>query len=142
MLTGLLLSLAILSGLARANSRYFYCDAMGLLDTDPCAAPAAQTGLSSGQGNEPAEGIGASTELRQSHTDCCEVLTLPPMPASTTVDVPAVPPPTLASIQPAAPVLDVRALAAHASSDRAFERWRPPPASARELRAQLMVFLT
>jgi hypothetical protein len=39
-LTALLLSFAFVSGLARPQGRYFYCEAMGLLASDPCAAAA------------------------------------------------------------------------------------------------------
>ena len=67
-LTRLLLAFALLSGLGHANSRYFYCDAMGLLQADPCAAAAQRAG------------DGAGAQLRATQLDCCEVGTFPPLP--------------------------------------------------------------
>ena len=145
-LTSLLLAVALLSGLARANTRYFYCDAMGLLDSDPCAAAAAEEERASSFQNGTAEEVETSAAIHQRHKDCCEVLTLPRMPAGTTLAVPDVAPPVLTTILPLASALHMRTLLdsddESARLDPCFMRWRSPPTSARELRAQLMVSLT
>lgn len=128
---GLLLSCALLSGLTHANARYFYCEAMGLLSVDPCA-----TAVSS-----KAQGVPSVAELRPHHFDCCEVITLPSLPASTTISTIAVPPAGCVATLPATALIDV----AHLRLSRAatdVERERRPPRSAAHARAQLMVFLT
>ena len=128
---GLLLSVALLSGLTHANARYFYCEAMGLLAIDPCAA------IVSGE-NHDAPPV---AELRPRHFDCCEVITLPSLPASTTASTVAVPAATCTATIPALALID----ASHLRSTRAIvdaERQRTPPRSAAHARAQLMVFLT
>ena len=128
---GLLLSFALLSGLTHANARYFYCEAMGLLAIDPCA-----TGVS-GENHDTAP----VAELRPRHFDCCEVITLPSLPASTTMSTVTVANAPCTATIPAAAFIDV----VHLQSTRAAadaERQRTPPRSAAHARAQLMVFLT
>jgi len=132
-LTALLLSLAVLAGAARARARYFYCEAMGLMETDPCAAPAK---------NDGAEDVATSREVREAHTDCCEIVTLSRMPAGTTIAAQDVPPPALAAFLPAAIIRTTLLANPSAQRDRSSERWRVPPRYPGELRAQLMVFLT
>ena len=130
-LAGLILSFALLSGLAHANARYFYCEAMGLMAIDPCAA-------STSSENHDAAPV---AELRPLHFDCCEVITLPSLPASTTASTVAVPAATRTATIPALALIDV----SHLRSTRAIadaERQRTPPRSAAHARAQLMVFLT
>lgn len=132
-LSSLLLTFAIVSGLARAHGRYFYCEAMGLLARDPCAAAAA-----SGDGDDG----GQDAEARQSDADCCEHVVIPPAPESTTVGTRAVPPPALVAILPPTCNRGERPAAAHIRPNGSLQRWRVPPRYAGELRAQLMVFLT
>jgi len=133
-LAGLALSFMMLSGLARANGRYFYCEAMGLMATDPCAPAAQET--------RPVSGSMAAREARESHADCCEVVTLPSLPDATNVSSPAVSPPALVAVLPAEPAPDAQLRVPRAWSDRAFEHGRAPRRSAAQARAQLMVFLT
>lgn len=130
-LGGLLLAVALLSGLTHANARYFYCEAMGLVAVDPCAVAV------SGEEQGPTR----VAELRPSRFDCCEVITLPSLPASTTITTVTVPPASCTATIPVAAVADDR----HAKSTRAAtdgEQRRTPPRSAAHARAQLMVFLT
>lgn len=131
-LAGILLSFAILSGFAHANGRYFYCEAMGLMASDPCAAAATR--------GERAET--PLTEVRQGNSDCCEIVTLPSLPQGTMTASSAVPPPALLAVVPAAPLLNLRFDGARARSDGAHHQWRPVHRSAAQARAQLMVFLT
>ena len=132
-LTALLLSLAVLSGTTRARSRYFYCEAMGLMESDPCAAPA---------DSDETEDVAPSTEAREGHTDCCEIITLSPMPAGTTTAALDVPPPGLTALLPAAILRAGLFTIPRTQANRSSERWRVPPRYAGELRTQLMVFLT
>lgn len=132
-IVGLLLSFALLSGFARANGRYFYCEAMGMMATDPCAAAAAHRGE---QSDSPLR------EARPGHSDCCEIVTLPSLPQGTASASSAVPPPALVALVPAAPLRDMQLGGARAHPDRAREQWRPLRRSAAQARAQLMVFLT
>ena len=131
-LAGLLLTFAMLTGFAQANGRYFYCEAMGLMATDPCAAAASR----GEQGGNPL------TEARPGSSDCCEIVTLPSLPQGTTTASSAVPPPALVALVPAAPLLDPQFDGARARPDRARHQWRPVHRSAAQARAQLMVFLT
>ena len=131
-LAGILLSLWIVSGFAQANGRYFYCEAMGLMATDPCAAAASR-----GE-----RGDGPLTEARPGNADCCAIVTLPSLPHGTTTASSAVPPPAMVALVPAAPLLDRLFDGARAHPDRAREQWRPVQRSAAQARAQLMVFLT
>ena len=130
-LTGILLSFALLTGLARANARYFYCDAMGLLQSDPCAAAA--------QRDRETEGAAA---LRSTHLDCCEVGTFPPLPRGATAAASHVSPPALVGVLPAVAPLRGLPSSSRERPHRSFGRWRAPPHSAGELRARLGVFLT
>jgi hypothetical protein len=131
-LCSLLLTFAIVSGLARAHGRYFYCEAMGLLATDPCAAAAARGGSD----------VAPDAEARQSDTDCCEHLVIPPTPESTTVGARVVPPPALVAILAPTSSRGEQPATAHGRLNGSLQRWRVPPRHAGELRAQLMVFLT
>jgi hypothetical protein len=133
-LCSLLLAFAIVSGLARAHGRYFYCEAMGLLATDPCAAAAA-----SSDGDED---VGRNAEARRSDADCCEHVVIPPAPESTTVGTRAVPPPALVAILAPMSSRGERPAPAPGRPNGSLQRWRVPPRYAGELRAQLMVFLT
>ena len=130
-LAGLLLSLALVSSLSLAGTRFYYCEAMGLTRSDPCE------GLRESKGARDAAGA-----VRESHADCCEIVTLPSAPAGARAADGGVPPPPLVAIL--APAAFVGGHCARESRARlpGFERWRPPPRPASEVRAQLMVFLT
>jgi len=130
-LTGLLLSFAVLAGLARAGGRYFYCEEMRLTQWDPCSAASHKD-----------KGDVSEGKVCPLRVDCCELWTLPSMPAGTMAEDRGVPAPALVAIIPPSQLLfehsasDLRRLAG------ASGRWRIPPRPPGELRAQLMVFLT
>lgn len=132
-LTVLLLSFAMFSGTMRAGHRYFYCEAMGLMESDPCAAAAQSDGT---------EDVAPATEARQVHTDCCEIVAFSPMPAGTTIAGRDIPPPALAAFLPTALQRADLLASPRSRPDRSSERWRVPPRYPGELRTQLMVFLT
>lgn len=124
------LALAVLFGIVQSGGRYFYCEALGLLPSDPCAEASLD-----GHSKSP---LGM---LSERHTDCCEIVTLAAMPQAAQAAAPKVAPAARVAIIPAlwlAARVDSAALSA---IDRAFERWRPPPRASKEVRAQLMVFL-
>lgn len=132
-LLSIALSLAIVCGFAHANGRYFYCEAMGLMATDPCATPAHGRERS---GNPPAE-------AGPGDADCCQIVTLPSLPEGTAAPSSAVPPAPLVGVF--APALADRRLRAPGTLPAlAHAPWRSPPRSAAQARAraQLMVFLT
>jgi hypothetical protein len=130
---GIVLSFAVVSGAARAGGRYFYCDAMGMLQWDPCAQ-----GASHRDGDDPADRVAPH------HVDCCEVGTLPSFPDGSGVATPTVSPPPLTAVVPAAALAGGHAprLVLSRSAMTALEHWRGPPRSPAERRAELMVFLT
>ncbi len=132
-LLGLLLSFAIVSGMGRPHGRYFYCEAMGLLATDPCTAGAL---------SPIDQDVGPAPAVRQSHGDCCELVIVPSMQESTLGAAQAVPPPPFAATLPAAPTRCGLTTTSRGRPDRSFERWRLPPPYPGELRARLSVFLT
>ena len=133
----LVLSFAFVCGVLRATgapaagAHYFYCEAMGLLESDPCDAGAHRSDR-----GDPAR------EVHEQHFDCCQVGTLPPMPDGTIARAPSVPAPALLAIIAPSPIVDP-----HSTNDlrrpaRAYEKWRAPPRRPSERRAALMVFLT
>ncbi len=132
-LTTLLLSFALLSSATRAKTRYFYCEAMGLMETDPCAAAAQADG---------AEHAAPTPEARPTHTDCCEIVTVSRLPAGTRIAAQDVPPPAPTALLPAGSLLATRLADPCAQPDRSSLRWRVPSRYPGELRTQLMVFLT
>jgi hypothetical protein len=131
-LAGLVLPVVLISGAARAGGRYFYCEAMGMLQWDPCAERS---------GSRPADD--PVDTVAPHHMDCCQVGMLPSLPEGSTVATPSVPPPPLTAV---VPVRELRmahsARLAGPSAVAALERSRPPPHSAAERRTALMVFLT
>lgn len=126
--TSLVVSLALLTGLARAGDRYFYCDAMGMLATDPCA--------------QVSDDEDAAIAVHPQHLDCCEVRTLPSIPTGTEAAARSVPPATLTAILPPPAFPIVRLAVRPRAPAFAFERWRSAPRPPGEARARLMVFLT
>jgi hypothetical protein len=115
----------------QAGSRYFYCDALGLMASDPCVGAASEARAGGAEGALLTERAG----------DCCQIVTLAAMPQAAEA--------ARSSVAPAALVATLLARATAQRADprpapgghRAFERWRPPPRASNEARAQLMVFL-
>src|SRR5579859_6652576 len=130
-LASLLTAFALVCGFAHANGRYFYCEAMGLMATDPCASAASRD----------VRDASPESEARRGHTDCCEIMRLPSLPQGTASASPAVPPPGLVAVVPAAVLSDVAPVALRPRAALALSRWRAPPRSAARERAQQMVFL-
>jgi hypothetical protein len=126
----LVLAFAVLFGIVQSGGQYFYCDALGLLASDPCAETARD-----GHGRCP---LGT---LSEHHADCCELVTLAAMPQAARADGPRVEPAALVAIIPAPWPEGGSHSATSSRPDRAFERWRPPPRASNDVRAQLMVFL-
>jgi len=127
----LLLAFAVVCGIAQSGTRYFYCEALGLMHSDPCAQ-SARGGDTNICGNS----------LSEKPADCCEVVTLPAMPDGARVVSPSVLPAGLVAIVPRGWLADHPATPTLRVPKRFFDRWRPPPRSAGEVCAQLMVFLT
>jgi hypothetical protein len=128
----LLVALAVLFGIAQAGSRYFYCEALGLSAIDPCGR-AAHTGRGDAPCPLPA--------LDRGRHSCCELLTMPSMPAGAGADATAVAPAPVGSLLPA--VLEApNGWRGQPSPSWKGDRLRAPPRPPGERRAQLMVFLT
>lgn len=126
----LVLAFAIFCGIAQSGSRYFYCEALGLLPSDPCADAARD-----GHSKNP---LGTLTEH---HADCCEIVTLAVMPQAAQAAAPSIAPAALVATLPAlCPERGIDS-ARTLCLDRPFEKWRPPPRASNDARAQLMVFL-
>jgi hypothetical protein len=130
-LSELLLAFAVLAGVTHSGARYFYCEAIGLSASDPCAEASGTAG--------DADPCGT---LREQPGDCCEVVTLPTLPDGARVATSAVPPAPSVATLPALWLADGPAAGVRPSHRDLFERWRVPPRSPSEARAQLMVFLT
>jgi hypothetical protein len=122
---------AVVCGIAQSGSRYFYCEALGLMPSDPCV-----------QSERGGDTDGCGKSLSEKRADCCEVVTLPAMPDGARAASPSVSPAGLVAILPGAWLADPPATPALRPTGRFFDRWRPPPRSAGEVCAQLMVFLT
>jgi hypothetical protein len=130
-LTGILLTFAVMAGLAHAGGRYFYCEAMQLMQSDPCVA------------THDDKGAGSKSTFCAFRTDCCEMWTLPSMPAGTAIAQDhVVAPPGLVALVPATDLLLQQSETSFRARSRVLERWRSPPRPPGELRTQLMVFLT
>lgn len=126
-LGALVLILAVLSSLALGGNHYFYCDAMGLLQTDPCQAAASHA-------------TPRTADARETPFDCCDELTVPSLPNGAANTIPDVPPAALAAVIP--PFEVVMNAPCVTRSGSVLARWRVPPPTATERRAVLMVFLT
>ena len=128
--TRLLLALAVICGAVQSGARYFYCDALGLSSSDPCAASA------QGGGGCPFESV-----ERQS-VDCCSLLTLPSMPDGARAHERSVAPAGVVALLPASEYMCPRLPLRVEGFARAALRIERPPRPGGELRTQLMVFLT
>ncbi len=124
------LAFAVLFGIVHSGGRYFYCEALGLLPSDPCAEAAGEAH------NKSPFGM-----LGERPADCCEIVTLAAMPQGAQVAAPSVAPAARVAILPALGLVGWTDFAAPSRSERSFERWRPPPRTSNDVRAQLMVFL-
>jgi hypothetical protein len=126
-----LLAFVVVAGVVHSGARYFYCEALGLADVDPCL-----------QGSSARGALCPTKALEASHTDCCDVIRLPSVPRGAGSESPRVHPAPVVAVVPAA--LDGHRAFDDAPRARAlaFERWRIPPRSAGRERARLMVFLT
>jgi hypothetical protein len=124
------LAFAVLCAIVHAGGRYFYCEALGLLPSDPCAQTA-----------RDAHSECPSGTLSEHHADCCEIVTLAAMPQAAQAAGPSVAPAALVAIINPLGLAGGIDLVAPLRLDRAFERWRPPPRASNDVRAQLMVFL-
>lgn len=130
-LARLLMAVVLLCGVMHAGRRYFYCEALGLALSDPCAHAA--PGHASGEC--------APSALEPTCPDCCTILVLQAMPDGSAVERAQVPPaPAVATIG-AAPAAADAVLRDDRSVRAALGRWRVPPRPPGEARAQLMVFL-
>ena len=125
----LVLAVAVVLGIVHSGSRYFYCEALGLSASDPCAAA-----TSEGRGKSPSE------TLSERAPDCCEIVTLAAMPRAAQAAQTSVAPAPCVAIA-ALPIDESAGAAPPSGVDRALARWRPPPRSSGDVRAQLMVFL-
>jgi hypothetical protein len=124
------LACAVLFGVVHSGNRYFYCEALGLMPSDPCieASPDAQ-------GKSPLAMLG------ERRADCCEIVTLAAMPRAAQAAGLRVAPAACVAVVPALGFVDPSDSASPVRVERAFERWRPPPRASNDVRAQLMVFL-
>jgi hypothetical protein len=136
-LSCLVLAFAIITGLFQANTRYFYCESMGMMRDDPCAAAAAT------HRDEHQEHARTTTdELSRTPFSCCSTGILGALPSSTALDEARVAPAQLVGILSLPSPIDSWALAKAASEAPHIDRFRVPPRLAREVRIQSMVFLT
>lgn len=114
----------------QAGARYFYCEAVGLSASDPCAGSAGERSAC------------PLRSLQRSTVDCCTIITLASMPVGDPVAPCAVHPAGVSAMVPAGEYAEVRPAAGHEGIARRMGRWHKPPRPSGELRAQLMVFLT
>jgi hypothetical protein len=129
----LVLAFALLTALFQANTRYFFCESMGLLRADPCTAAAHH--------DEPPP---ATDELSRTPFTCCATGIFGAMPPSTSLDETRVDTAPLVAVVglPRAIDASLRRVDLVPEPDRREARWRIPPRPARERRAQSMIFLT
>jgi hypothetical protein len=125
----IVLSFAVVVGAARAGSRYFYCEAMGFMTYDPCAA-------------ENARRADDVTTAESPQPDCCDVVHFAPLPDSTRASTPTVAASPFVAVVAAIHTIEPTLLGVRRSDDSARHRWRLSPRPPRETRAKLMVFLT
>ena len=113
----------VITATARTSSHYFYCEAMGVMQQDPCRTSA-----------HPASLPEASAPL----ADCCRMITVAPVPRGLTASSPAIAPAAFI-------VLAALPMRAHEGVVPPRARWLrgpAPPRLASDRRAELMVFLT
>jgi hypothetical protein len=125
----MLLAVAVLTGVSNAGARFFYCEALGLSMTDPCAQASK---------SEPCP----TDALTDYDTDCCGVIVLPAMPPAVRTASLDVPRASEVGVRAASWDVDRSALLQQPARDPVRPRWHPPPRSPNEVRSRLMVFLT
>ncbi|MDP9149515.1 MAG: hypothetical protein M3O36_06190 [Myxococcota bacterium] len=126
----LLIAFVVVTGIAHSGSRYFYCESLGLAATDPCLDGARRDIDSC-----------PAASLHVHRADCCEIVTLPSVPAGgAQSEGPSVPSAGVVSIVPAK-LFAIRADEASGGAG-GLARWREPPRSRERARARLMVSLT
>lgn len=136
-LSCLVLAFAIVTGLFQANTRYFYCESMGMMRQDPCAA------ASAAHRDEQVQGPSQAGEVSQTPFTCCSTGVLGTIPSSTTPGAVRVESAQLVTILALPSPIDSWKLAnAEASAPKRARGLRIPPRPARERRARAMVFLT
>jgi hypothetical protein len=126
----LLVGVMVLLAMVHANTRYFYCEALGLSETDPCTPAAHRHACPAGALDQGGP------------EDCCQVIKMPSVPEGARSVEPHVPAAGVGAVVPATELLSSVASwngGPRVSAERG--RWRRPPRSASERRAQLMVFL-
>jgi hypothetical protein len=124
-----LVAIAILFGIGQARARYFYCEAFGLSATDPCV-------------HELHESTPCPlAALDRVPVDCCEVITMPPLPQGERGAEPSVASAGVVAVLPAVWTSGERSPARGGWVTWDSERWRGPPRDTRERRLQLRVFL-
>ena len=127
----LALAAVLLCGIAHSGGHYFYCEALGLSLSDPCAqAP------DSGRTECP------TRAFRVHRYDCCALVVLPAMPESQRAERPTVRPAPILAIMGARPWVERTSGDERISCGQAFRAWRGPPRAPGEMRARLMVYLT
>ncbi len=128
-LARLLFAVVLVTGITHVHSQYYYCEALGLSATDPCA--------SAGCGEpEP----GDAREWRSPKADCCEVIHLPNVPKCAQPRAPSVAPAAFVAVVPE-PFARLNA-GVKPNLRATSKRGREPPRSLQQSRAKSMVFLT
>jgi hypothetical protein len=131
-LSCLVLAFAIVTGLFQANTRYFYCESMGLLRVDPCVATAHRDELPP-----------PTDEVSRTPFTCCATGVLGAIPSATSLDELRIPSAKLVGVVvPPSAIVAPMVASGLVPEQRRAHRERIPPRPARELRAQSMVFLT
>jgi hypothetical protein len=125
----LVLAVAVLFGIVHSGSRYFYCEALGLSASDPCAAASGER-----------RGASSPETVSERAADCCEIVALEAIPRAAQAPRTCVAPAPCVAVL-ALPIDETARSAPPSRGDRALARWRPPPRSSGDVRAQLMVFL-
>jgi hypothetical protein len=137
----LMVAVIVVCGFVHAKARYFYCEALGLSATDPCVQASAHRHSSRATAGAPSESCPGGA-LDRAPSDCCQILSMPSVPEGARSVEPTVPAAGVGALLPAVELTSAGSWSgsSHAALDRG--RWRGPPRSAGERRAQLMVFLT
>lgn len=132
-LSCLVLAFAVLTALFQANTRYFFCESMGLLRADPCAAAAQRDELPP-----------ATDELSRTPFTCCATGMLGAVPHATALEERRVPAAELVAVVHLPRSIDASVIRSGTTPEplQRVHRWRIPPRPARERRAQSMIFLT
>jgi len=128
--TRLLLALAVICGAVQSGASYFYCEALGLSTSDPCAASA--------QGGDACP----VKSVEPQSIDCCSIVTLPSMPDGARAHEQTVAPAGVVARLSATESIGTPSPFRVENYARSALRIERPPRPGGELRTQLMVFLT